>query len=56
MANWLIVAVAIAMATIFIDGFYQLVSVQGPNGTYLMVSNIIWGCNSLRAAGLSEAG
>jgi hypothetical protein len=29
MANWLIVAVAIAMATIFIGGFYQLVSVHG---------------------------
>jgi hypothetical protein len=43
MANWLIVAVAIAKAPIFIGGFYQLVSVQGPSGTYLMVSNMIMG-------------
>ena len=43
MINWIIVAVAIVIAAIFTGGFYQPVSVQGPNGTYLMVTNRLTG-------------
>jgi hypothetical protein len=43
MLNWIIVAIAIVIAGIFVGGFYQPVSVQGSNGTYLMVSNRLTG-------------
>ena len=43
MINWIIVAIAIVIAAIFIGGIYQPVSVQGPNGTYLMVTNRLTG-------------
>ena len=43
MLNWIIVAVATVIAAIFVGGLYQPVSVQGPNGTYLMVTNRLTG-------------
>lgn len=43
MSNWLIVAAAIVVAAVFIGGLYQPVSVQGPNGTYLMITNRLTG-------------
>jgi|SoiMethySBSTD1v2_1073268.scaffolds.fasta_scaffold1541771_2 hypothetical protein len=43
MLNWIVGAIAIVIAAIFIGGFYQPVSVQGPNGTYLMVTNRLTG-------------
>lgn len=43
MTNWIIVAVAIVIAAFLVGGLYQPVSVQGPNGTYLMVTNRLTG-------------
>jgi hypothetical protein len=36
MLNWIIMAIAIILAAIFIGGLYKPVSLQGPNGTYLI--------------------
>ena len=43
MANWILLSVAFIVAAIFIGGIYQPMSVQGPNGTYLMVTNRLTG-------------
>ena len=43
MLNWIVIAVAIVIAAIFVGGLYHPVSVQGPNGTYLMVTNRLTG-------------
>jgi hypothetical protein len=47
MLNWVIIAAAIVIAAIFVGGLYQPVSVQGPNGTYLMVTNRLTGGTSV---------
>jgi hypothetical protein len=43
MTNWTIVGVAIVIAAFLVGGLYQPVSVQGPNGTYLTVTNRLTG-------------
>jgi hypothetical protein len=43
MLNWIIVAVALVIAALLVGGLYQPVSVQGPNGTYLMITNRLTG-------------
>jgi hypothetical protein len=45
--NWIILSVAFIVAAIFIGGLYQPVSVQGPNGTYLMVTNRLTGSTTV---------
>jgi len=43
MTNWIIMGIAIVIAAFLVGGLYQPVSVQGPNGTYLMVTNRLTG-------------